>query len=448
MRTLYILSHDLRIHDNRVLEEAAERNDIIFPIFLKDPKIEKLSGASLWWVKSSLIDLAHKFGIERIPIVESSGDYIPVLKEIIVANRIERIVSQSVPYARVRNAFGEIHEYFRSKGVGAKMCKPNNLLSDEMIMNMKINFGNFKQFYRSAMDMKFDLDEGYTADLPEFSEINAINRKIEFSSWERNLAKYWNTGEEAASMAVERLMERGLENENAGLSPYIRHGQINIRNLWEIISRSEDEEVSIIKRNLLWREFFYCSYARRPDSGILSINRRMDSFPWSGQWKDLIDWKEGKTGFPIIDAIMRKLWQTGWIDNRKRLLVSDFLTKMDRIKWTYGAEWFMDTLVDADEANNYSSWQWVSGCSDFSWAYFRIYNPLKNGAEIDPEGKFIRKWVEELSDCPVESIHDPEHMNERKCNRYRRPELTYKEMREKSLSVYKKFIGEREKSID
>lgn len=448
MRTLYILSHDLRLENNKILQDATKKNDIIFPIFLKDSKLEKLSGASLWWVKSSLTNLANKIGIERIPIVESSGSYIPVLKEIINVNKIERIVSQRIPFPRVKYAFNEINDYFLSRGIENKMYEPNNLLSDEMISTIKINFGNFGQFFKTTNEMRFDYGEEDSTHLPEFHETEGTNGKIEFSSWERNLAKYWDTSESAANLTLKNLLEGNLEKKNTELSPYIRHGQINVKRLWKKLSGKESEGVDKIRRNLLWREFFYCSYARRQYSNILSINEKMENFPWSGHWDRLINWKEGKTGFPIIDGSMRKLWEAGWIDNRKRLLVSDFLTKLYLIKWTYGAEWFMDTLVDADEANNYSSWQWVSGCSDFSWPFFRIFNPLKNSIEIDPNGEFIKKWVKELDACPVEFIHDPENSDKKQCKKYRRSKIKYREMRKESLSIYREFKRTEKLQVD
>lgn len=448
MRALYILSHDLRIKDNEILQDAIKSDDTVFSVFLKDAKLEKLSGASLWWVKSSLTNLSSTIGIDRIPIVESSGNYISVLKEIINANKIERIVSQTITFPRVKSAFDEINNYFIGKGIKTKMYEPNNLLSDEMISNFKINFGSFNQFYKSTIDLKFDPNEEGSSDLPEFQDAEVDNREVKFTSWEKNLAKYWDTSENAANLALKRYLESGMEIENTELSPYVRHGQINVKKVWAKLSDIKNESADKIKRNLLWREFFYCSYARRPDSSILSLNRKMESFPWSGQWNKLIDWKEGRTGFPIIDASMRKLWETGWIDNRKRLLVSDFLTKLYLIKWNFGAEWFMDTLVDADEANNYSSWQWVSGCSDFSWPFFRIFNPLKNSVEMDPEGKFIKKWVKELDKCSTEFIHNPENISEKICMGYKRSDIKYRDMRKDSLAIYGSFKRNGESSVD
>ena len=440
MRTLYILSHDLRKKGNPILDESLDRNDIVFPIFMKDTKLEKLSGASLWWVKDSLKNLSGNLRVERIPIVESNGNYIHILKQIVNENNIQRIVSQVVPYANSANGLDEIKGYFTSKGIGTKWFEPNNLLSSESILKLKINFGNFKQFCSTMKNMTVNFDSENEKGLPEIREVEHKSENHEYSKWERDLSGFWNTGEEQARLILGSIVKDGNANKgNSVLSPYIRHGQVNVKAMWKALGEEDNINTEAIKRSLLWREFFYCSYARRPESSSISMNRRMENFRWSSEWSRLINWKEGKTGFPIIDASMRELWGRGWIGNQKRLLVSDFLAKLYSVKWTFGAEWFMDTLVDADEASNYSSWQWISGCSDFSWPFFKIYNPLKKSRSLDPYCEYVKMWVPELNGCPVEYILNPEKMPSDPEINYKKPDKTYKEMREMALSGYKKF---------
>jgi deoxyribodipyrimidine photo-lyase len=118
-------------------------------------------------------------------------------------------------------------------------------------------------------------------------------------------------------------------------------------------------------------------------------------------------WQKGLTGYPIVDAGMRQLWQTGWMHNRVRMIVASFLVKHLRLSWQEGAAWFWDTLVDADLASNTLGWQWTAGCGADAAPYFRIFNPILQGLKFDPEGSYIRRWVPELARLPAEFLNQP-----------------------------------------
>jgi deoxyribodipyrimidine photo-lyase len=119
------------------------------------------------------------------------------------------------------------------------------------------------------------------------------------------------------------------------------------------------------------------------------------------------DWRRGRTGYPIVDAGMRQLWETGWMHNRVRMIVASFLTKHLLIDWRLGEEWFWDTLVDADPASNPFNWQWVAGSGADAQPYFRIFNPVTQGEKLDPEGTYVRRYVPELARLPAAAIHRP-----------------------------------------
>ena len=118
-------------------------------------------------------------------------------------------------------------------------------------------------------------------------------------------------------------------------------------------------------------------------------------------------WQRGRTGYPIVDAGMRQLWETGWMHNRVRMIVASFLVKDLMIPWQRGADWFLDTLVDADLANNSASWQWVAGCGSDAAPYFRVFNPDLQAQKFDPNGDYVRRWVPELAGLPAKWIHQP-----------------------------------------
>ena len=118
-------------------------------------------------------------------------------------------------------------------------------------------------------------------------------------------------------------------------------------------------------------------------------------------------WQKGMTGYPIVDAGMRQLYATGWMHNRVRMIVASFLVKHMLHSWNSGAAWFWDTLVDADLASNTLGWQWSGGCGADAAPYFRIFNPMIQGMKFDPEGRYVKRWVPELSDLGVKNLHQP-----------------------------------------
>jgi deoxyribodipyrimidine photo-lyase len=136
-------------------------------------------------------------------------------------------------------------------------------------------------------------------------------------------------------------------------------------------------------------------------------------FPWRDDPAGLAAWQKGETGYPIVDAAMRELWRTGFMPNRARMIVASFLVKHLLIPWQTGAAWFLDTLVDADLANNSASWQWIAGCGADAAPYFRIFNPVLQGEKFDAHGDYVRRWVSELSALPAPDIHAPWQAPER-----------------------------------
>ena len=156
-----------------------------------------------------------------------------------------------------------------------------------------------------------------------------------------------------------------------------------------------------------WREFAHHLLFHHPHTPAEPLRREFATFPWRKSASQLRAWQQGLTGYPIVDAGMRQLWQTGWMHNRVRMIVASFLVKHLRISWQEGAAWFWDTLVDADLANNTLGWQWSAGCGADAAPYFRIFNPILQGGKFDAAGVYVRRWVPELGRLPAKFIHQP-----------------------------------------
>ena len=138
-----------------------------------------------------------------------------------------------------------------------------------------------------------------------------------------------------------------------------------------------------------------------------NLKKEFDLFPWEDNPKHLSVWQKGITGYPIVDAGMRELRQTGWMHNRVRMITASFLVKHLRIHWKEGEKYFRDCLLDFNEASNVSGWQWVAGSGADAAPYFRIFNPILQGERFDPNGEYVKKWVPELLNIPKKFIHKP-----------------------------------------
>ncbi|ODA66229.1 Deoxyribodipyrimidine photo-lyase [Methyloligella halotolerans] len=195
-----------------------------------------------------------------------------------------------------------------------------------------------------------------------------------------------------------------------------------------------------------WREFCAQLLFHFPHTTAKPLKEQFADFPWRESQSDLKAWQTGQTGYPIVDAAMRQLWETGWMPNRARMVVASFLTKHLLIPWPEGADWFWDTLVDADLANNASNWQWVAGSGADAAPYFRIFNPILQSEKFDPEGEYIRRWVPELKDLESKDLHAPFEASASSLSEagidlgktYPKPMIEHSKGRQRALDAYDK----------
>tara|TARA_B100000287_G_C20360381_1_gene673559 strand:- start:236 stop:757 length:522 start_codon:yes stop_codon:yes gene_type:complete len=165
-----------------------------------------------------------------------------------------------------------------------------------------------------------------------------------------------------------------------------------------------------------------------------NLQCKFDKFDWDNSSTNFNLWKRGQTGYPIVDAGMRELWQTGFMHNRLRMIVASFLVKNLLIDWRLGESWFWDCLVDADYASNIAGWQWTAGTGADAAPYFRIFNPILQGQKFDPNGIYTKKYIPELENISIKNLYEP-WKSDMKFN-YPNPMIDYRYSREKSLEKY------------
>jgi deoxyribodipyrimidine photo-lyase len=241
--------------------------------------------------------------------------------------------------------------------------------------------------------------------------------------WYEEMAGHWQPGETGAHDRLDRFLEDGIRNYEEGrnrpdlehvsrLSPHLHFGEVSPHQVWHaanalMAQAGLENDVDHFLSELGWREFSYYLLYHQPALPTKNLQEKFDAFPWRNDRESLERWQQGQTGYPIVDAGMRELWRTGYMHNRVRMIVGSFLVKNLLLHWHHGADWFWDTLVDADLANNSASWQWIAGCGADAAPYFRIFNPVTQGNRFDPEGKYVRHYVPELAALPDKYLHCP-----------------------------------------
>jgi deoxyribodipyrimidine photo-lyase len=238
------------------------------------------------------------------------------------------------------------------------------------------------------------------------------------------LVAHWNIGEAGALARLADFIDNDLEGYKDGrnfpalpnvsrLSPYLHWGEVSPNRVWYAAKDRmdaglvNDRDADHFLSELGWREFSYALLYYFPDLPRKNLQPRFDRFPWKDDDRALRCWQRGQTGYPIVDAAMRQLWQTGYMHNRLRMIVGSFLVKNLRLHWHHGEAWFWDCLVDADLANNSASWQWIAGCGADAAPYFRIFNPITQGLKFDPDGRFVRQYVPEIAALPDAYLFSP-----------------------------------------
>ena len=418
---------DLRLSDNPGLAAAAARKRPVALLYvLEDGRdgTRPLGSATRWWLHHSLTSLSQDIERRGGRLIIRKGRATRIVPEIASALGATT-VHWNRRYGLPASVDDKIERSLQRKKIAVETHKASLLFEpDEIRSRTGTPFQVYSAFWRAALGrgdprppIAATKSLTATADI-ESETIEALDLLPTAPNWATGIGAVWQPGEAVAKEMLKGFVEDRLARYAQGrdepgidgssmLSPYLRFGEIGPFQIWKAISGQAAGTAKFMSE-LGWREFAYHALAQFPTMATDNLKDSFDAFPWEVPFADEIwAWRRGRTGYPIVDAGMRQLWQTGWMHNRVRMIVASFLTKHLLIDWRLGEEWFWDTLVDADPANNPFNWQWVAGAGLDAQPYFRIFNPVLQGEKFDPKGAYVRKWVPEIAALPDRFIHKP-----------------------------------------
>jgi deoxyribodipyrimidine photo-lyase len=433
--------NDLRLADNPALTHAAAAGGPVLAVYVHDDASAGLrprGGASRWWLAGSLEALSA--GLEaiggRLHVFRgAASNIIPRLAEAVGASAV---VWNRRYAAAERTLDTAIKAALKAQGVHAASFNAN-LLNEPWEVRSKAGtpIKVFTPFWRAARERgeppaPSPAPKALRAlSLPgvvgiDPVSIGSLDLRPRRPDWAREIAAIWTPGEAAARAALGRFLEvsaKGYgDNRNrpdkvstSRLSPHLAFGEVSPRQVWHAARAAQESgltnarayDIDKFLSEVGWREFSYHLLDQFPALANANFQAKFEAFPWRDDPAALEAWRRGKTGYPIVDAGMRELWRTGWMHNRVRMIAASFLVKHLLIDWRKGEEWFWDTLLDADPANNAASWQWVAGSGADAAPYFRIFAPVLQGEKFDPNGDYVRRYVPEIAKLPNDVIHKP-----------------------------------------
>ena len=456
------LKDDFRIKKNLALIEATKNHDQVVAFFLYKKRKFENQEAQGWWVSQSLKEFKKSLFELNINLeVLKTESYKAFFQKLFCRKNFSIYWNKTYEpnYIKFDNF---LSKNFKDKGINYTIFKGNILNEyEEVKKNDGTPFKVFTPFWRVS-------EKYYNEKIPsKEKKISKCKKKISFFSntisedeikpkknWFNKFEKFWIPNEENALKELKIFLKERVEDYSEArnfpnvigtskLSPYIKHGQIHVQTIMDECYKIKKKGISKFLAEIGWREFNHSLINHFPHMLKGNYSKKFDNFPWQKNLKYLSAWKKGLTGYPIVDAGMRELYSTGWMHNRVRMIVGSFLVKHLLINWVEGEKYFKNCLLDYNEANNVSGWQWVAGCGADAAPYFRIFNPILQGEKFDKEGDYVKKWVPELKKVPNKFIHKPWEVKDENILKigsdYPSPIVNHEKARLKALNAFKKI---------
>lgn len=406
---MFWFRRDLRVKDNTGLSRAVSESKEVIPIFILDENIlenlpdrNRRLGFIIEAIKRLKTDL-HKLGSYLLVLKGRPYERIP---EVAYKNRVDAVYVNKAYSVYGRRRDDELNSLLKGVKIEFKQFEDTLLVAPERIPQRKV----FTPFYKlwSKTEKRLRLLEIQRINSPKLDEqpFDDVIRGLDFtasSKWPINFAEERLNKFDFSN--YQKTRNYPYMDGTSRLSTYIRFGIVSIREIYRRVKSQAPKSETYISE-LAWREFWYHIMHYFPETIDLEFQEKRRGIKWINNETWYEAWKEGRTGYPIVDAGMRQLKEEGWIHNRVRMIVASFLTKDLLIDWRMGDRHFFDYLIDYDEAVDIGNWQWVASVGPDPKP-LRIFNPILQSKRYDPDGKYIKKYVSELKDIDPEKIHDP-----------------------------------------
>tara|TARA_R110000868_G_scaffold3259_9_gene21357 strand:+ start:12203 stop:13513 length:1311 start_codon:yes stop_codon:yes gene_type:complete len=431
--TIFWFRRDLRIEDNFGFSEALKSGFPVLPIFIFDKEIlDKLpkDDARVNFIFDTLQkmkDFLLKKSKRSIAVYHDNP--IQIFEQLHKEYNIQAVYTNKdyEPYAKKRDA--SIREFLNNNNIDFKTYKDqvvfeeNDILKDDG--DPYVVYTPYKNKWRYQFNLEIDLKNYKTA--PYFNNLikndslpNLSLSDIGFETSKIKVPDYYLIPTSIQHYEETRNFP-AIENGTSKLGPHLRFGTVSIR---EIIKKAIAEKNEVFLSELIWREFFMQILHHFPHTTTQAFRPKYDRIVWRNNEEEFEKWKNGKTGYALVDAGMRELNTTGFMHNRVRMLVASFLCKHLLIDWRWGEAYFAERLLDYDLSANVGNWQWAAGTGVDASPYFRIFNPMTQVDKFDKQKEYINKWVPELQELTY-----PNKM------------VDHKMARERCLKVYKEALS-------
>ena len=415
---------DLRVADNPALHAAVQTGSPVLCVFVWDdetPELRAPGAASRWWLHHSLASLTESLERLGAGLVLLRGRSETVIETVLRETDASAIFWNRRYGGAERRIDEAVKTAARASGVEAASFAATLLFEPWTIRTgQDTPFSVYTPFWRACLAAPAPRKPGpaprgvHGGSLPRSLEtvtLDELGLLPTHPDWAGGLRETWEPGEKAAHAQLKHFLADDLSDyreqrdvpgvdATSRLSPRLRWGELSPHQVWHATIEKRQgataQSASTFLSEVGWREFAYHTLFEHPDLATVNIHREYDSFPWPRLHPSALRaWEQGRTGVPLVDAGMRELWRTGVMHNRVRMVTASFLIKNLLIDWRHGEQWFWDTLVDADPANNAFNWQWVAGSGADAAPYFRIFNPELQRQKFDPHGDYVRRWVPE-----------------------------------------------------
>ena len=434
MAAIVLFRNDLRLEDNPAFYHACTNCDAVIPLYCWDPDPLQPwapGGASCVGIHQALQQLDDALKERGSRLCVAQGDNTSILQKFIVDHKVQVVYWNRRYTPQAIAADTELKATLQEQGVAVHSYNASLLTEPGSVLNKSGKpFRVFTPFWKHCQTSvqireSYPLPEQFKAPVKEPDTLELQSLKLQPAMpWVQTMKQSWDWEQDFSMEKLQTWCEDTLvdypdgrdalaEYYTSGMSTALALGLLSPHQLWNAVTAAVtqnpalDSAATAFTRQLFWREFAYHLLYHYPETTTTPLKSEFNDFPWREDTDALQRWQQGQTGYPVVDAGMRELWATGYMHNRARMITASFLVKDLLIPWQQGAQWFWDTLLDADLANNTLGWQWVAGCGADAAPYFRIFNPVRQGERFDPDGVYVRKWVPELAKLPDKYLHAP-----------------------------------------